>query len=389
MSYTFNTIYFEATRRCNLSCSLCMASSNVSAVVRRSAKQELTADEIEERVLVGGREIGCKVISWSGGEFLVRKDAADLVRRAARQGYESSICTNGTLVTRERLRELHAASGGTLVLAVGINSIENESAWTRDCDCDVALRVLAYCEELGIKRHAVVNVGRHNLSTLAHTLQWLEDHGIPYNRSPFTARGSGAAFYPEYCVSAQEMAERLHPELRRHPNGYISYTPFFLSPELHARLSGGKKNVTVPQNPSIGCWIGTWLALNAEGDVSPCGILLDVLACGNVRERSLKQIVDASPVYQSLLDRNNLQGRCGRCRYKFVCGGCRAMALFQHGDLLAEDPTCFFDPVDETTVCEHEAETNRNFKRYLFMARHAGRRLMKEAPAAPAAQPRT
>ncbi|MCY3019959.1 MAG: radical SAM protein [Planctomycetota bacterium] len=383
MNYTFNTIFYEVTRRCNLSCPLCMASSNAPEVVRESVKRELSTTEIEQRVLIPAREIGVKVMTWSGGEFLVRDDAVELLRLASKHGFESSVCTNGMLVTKERLRELHAASDGSLVVAVGINSIENENSWTRDCDCAVALKVIAMCGELGIKRHVVVNVGRHNLATIEHTLQYLEERGIPYNRSPFTARGSGCGYFEKLAVSAQEMKETLHPALRKHANGYISYTPFFLSPELHERFSKGRRNRTVPQNPSIGCWVGTWLAISAEGAVSPCGILLDVINCGNVREKTLKQIIDDSPVYQDLLDRNKLQGKCGRCRYKFTCGGCRAMAYFKHGNPLAEDPQCFFEPVDETTVCEHEAETNRIFKRYAFMVRHAGRSMMKTAPAAP------
>lgn len=381
MEYTFNTIFFEATRRCNLSCPLCMASSNKPDVVRESVKKELTTDEIEKYVLATAKEIGIKVMSWSGGEFLEREDSTELLRRATKYGYESTICTNGISITSEKLKELHEASGGTLVIAVGINSIENENAWTRDCDCDVALKVLQMCKDLGIKRHCVVNVGRHNLSTIQHTLQWLEDNGIPYNRSPFTARGSGMEYFKEMRVSPEEMKETLSPALRKHANGYISYTPFFLAPEVHDRFSKGQKNVTVPQNPSIGCWVGTWLGLSAEGDVSPCGILLDELNCGNVREKTLKQIIDESPVFQNLLDRNKLEGKCGRCRYKFTCGGCRAMAFFEDGNYMGEDPTCFFEPEDESTVCEYETETNKNFKRYAFMAQHAGTRLVKEEKA--------
>jgi radical SAM protein with 4Fe4S-binding SPASM domain len=113
------------------------------------------------------------------------------------------------------------------------------------------------------------------------------------------------------------------------------------------------------------------LALSAEGDVSPCAILLDDVGCGNVRDMTFPEIVGRSPVFQQLLDRTQLQGKCGRCRYKFTCGGCRAMAYYEHGDVMAEDPTCFFEPEDETTVSEHEAETNRMFKRYAFMVRYA------------------
>lgn len=371
--YAFSNLFFESTRRCNLSCPMCMASSNDREVVKRSKRAELTTDEIERYVLATARQIGIRTITWSGGEFILRRDAAELIRRATGYGYESTVCTNATRMTREKLLELEEASGGTLVVALGINSIENESAWTRDADCDQTLKVLELCAELSIRRHVVVNVGRHNLETLERTFQWLEDHGISYNRSPYTARGSGAEYWEELHFSREQMEATIHPALRKHPIGYISYTPLFLSPEVHERVSGGARNVTVPQNPPVGCWCGTWLAVNAEGEVAPCGILLDEVPCGNVRDQTLYEIVDQSSVFQKLLDRNHLKGKCGRCRYKFTCGGCRAMAHFHSGDLMAEDPTCFFEPVDETTVSEHETETNRMFKRYAFMARQSRR----------------
>ena len=369
--YSFDTLFFEATRRCNLACPMCMAASNDKDLVARSARRELDVDEIERYILQTAREIGIRIITWSGGEFIVRRDAVELVRRATRYGYESTICTNATLMTREKIEELREASGGTLVVAVGINSIDDENTWTRDADCEEALRVLELCRELDVRRHVVVNVGKHNLDDLDRTFEWLESQGIPFNRSPYTARGSGSAYWDELSFSREDMESSIHPALRKHPNGYISYTPFFLSPELHERISDGARNVTVPQNPSIGCWCGTWLAVNSEGDVSPCGILLDEVRCGNVREKSFQQILDASSAFQDVLDRNRLKGKCGRCRYKFTCGGCRAMAYFDTGDLMGEDPTCFFEPEDETTVSEHEAETNRMFKRYAFMVRQA------------------
>ena len=50
------------------------------------------------------------------------------------------------------------------------------------------------------------------------------------------------------------------------------------------------------------------------------------------------------------------------------------MAYFGNGDVMAEDPTCFFEPEDESTVSEHEQETNRIFRRYVFMARYSERK---------------
>jgi radical SAM protein with 4Fe4S-binding SPASM domain len=379
--YTFKTIFFEATRLCNLACPMCMASSNDTKLVRDSVKQELSTDEIEEHVFKTAHEIGVDTITWSGGEFVLRKDALELIRRATKYGYSSIVTTNAKNLTRQNLIELNEASGGTIVIAVGINSIDNEESWTRDSECDPSIKVLEWCEELGIRRNVVVTIGQHNLATLDKTLQWIADRGIPYNRSPFTARGSGRDYWDQLRFTDKDMDEVIHPALRKHPLGYISYTPFFLSPEVHERYSKGVRNVTVPQNPSIGCWCGTWIGLSAEGDVSPCAILIDELDCGNVRDKTFQEIIDDSPTFQKILDREQLTGKCGRCRYKLTCGGCRAMAWFEHGDYMAEDPTCFFEPEDETTVSEHEEETNRMFKRYAFMKRAAEQKLKVERKA--------
>jgi radical SAM protein with 4Fe4S-binding SPASM domain len=369
--YSFNNLFFEATRRCNLSCSMCMASSNNKPLVERKAKDELSTDEIERHVLRTVRDIGVETITWSGGEFVLRPDAVELVRRASDYGYSSIMATNGTQLDRRQLEELNKAADGSLVVAVGINSVDEDNRATRDADCDVALKILDLCEELGIRRNVVVTLGQHNMATLDQTLNWLEEKGIPYNRSPFTARGSGREFWDSMRFTRTDMENVIHPALRRHPLGYISYTPFFLGPEVHERFSKGARNITVPQNPSIGCWCGTWLAMSAEGDVSPCGILLDDVVYGNVRDMTFQEIIDSSPEFQKILDRNQLEGKCGRCRYKFTCGGCRAMAYYEHGNVMAEDPTCFFEPEDESTVSEHEQETNKMFKRYAFMVRYA------------------
>lgn len=348
-----------------------MASSNDVKRVKESRKVELSTDEIEQHILKTVKDIGVEKITWSGGEFMLRKDAVELVRRATEYGYSSIITTNGSKMTREKLLEFKEASNHSVVIAVGINSIDDENSWTRDTDCEQSLGVLKMCKELDIRPNVVVTIGQHNTETVAKTLQWLEDNNIPYNRSPYTARGYGREYWDKLRLSKEDMEETFHPELRKHANGYISYTPFFLSPEVHDEISGGIANITVPQNPSIGCWCGTWLAVNAEGDVAPCGILLDDVNCGNVREKTFQQIIDDSTVFNQILDRNQLKGKCGRCRYQFTCGGCRAMAYFEYGDIMAEDPTCFFEPIDKTTVCEHEQETNRNFKKFVSITRIA------------------
>jgi hypothetical protein len=40
-----------------------------------------------------------------------------------------------------------------------------------------------------------------------------------------------------------------------------------------------------------------------------------------------------------------LEGKCGRCEYREICGGCRARAFAQTGNLLAADESCAYEPV--------------------------------------------
>lgn len=371
-SYRFPAIYFEATRVCNLRCPMCMTGSNDAARVRASRRRELSFEEIRELVLRPAKNLGVLAIGWSGGEFLLRKDAFDLLRLTVDLGYQCKLCSNGELLTRERLRTIKDATRGKVTIALGLNSIDERNTWSRDAAPDRTLEVLDLCEELKIDRHVIITIGKHNTETFERTVQYLVDRRISYNRSPLVARGSGCEYFGAKAFDRDDLAQKFHPALRRHVNGYVSYTPFFLSPELHAEVSGDVRNGTVPHNPPIGCWVGTWLTLNAEGDVSVCPVLLDVLSAGNVRDKPLDRLVNDSPLFASLLDRSRLKGRCGRCRYQYTCGGCRAMAYFHTGDYLEEDPTCFFDPVDRTTVSEHEAETNRFFKKYLMVARYVG-----------------
>lgn len=83
-----------------------------------------------------------------------------------------------------------------------------------------------------------------------------------------------------------------------------------------------------------------------EGTVYPCMVLQEKV--GNVREQSFNEIWYNSPVLNKLRDRDLLRGKCGRCKYRMVCGGARCKAYAKTGDVLAEDPTCWFT---EEEVC--------------------------------------
>ena len=57
---------------------------------------------------------------------------------------------------------------------------------------------------------------------------------------------------------------------------------------------------------------------------------------------TLADIWQTSEFFADLRDLDELKGKCGRCGYAKVCGGCRARAYGSTGDYLAEEPFCAY-----------------------------------------------
>jgi len=81
-----------------------------------------------------------------------------------------------------------------------------------------------------------------------------------------------------------------------------------------------------------GCLGGiSFCFVSSTGDVQPCGYL--PVVAGNVKEKSFKEIWEDSVLFNDLRDYDKLGGKCGRCSYNNVCGGCRARAYAATGGL--------------------------------------------------------
>ncbi len=92
-----------------------------------------------------------------------------------------------------------------------------------------------------------------------------------------------------------------------------------------------------------GCLAGIGFCfVSYRGDVQGCGYL-DVRA-GKVTENSFGEIWRDSQLFRELRNIANLKGKCGRCEYKRVCGGCRARAYESSGDYLQAEPYCIYEP---------------------------------------------
>jgi radical SAM protein with 4Fe4S-binding SPASM domain len=123
-----------------------------------------------------------------------------------------------------------------------------------------------------------------------------------------------------------------------HPDKAISMERFSVSTYFDC---AGQDNLYRKFAPYLGgCPAGRiYCNIQPNGNVTPCMFMPDYPVAGNLRTEMFEDIWN-SPTFEALRDRTRLKGACGDCRFRILCGGCRAKAAACEGDYLASDPTC-------------------------------------------------
>jgi len=78
------------------------------------------------------------------------------------------------------------------------------------------------------------------------------------------------------------------------------------------------------------------------GNICPSGFL--PAPRGNVRTASLGDVYRNDHVFVRLRNANALLDKCGRCRFRAICGGSRSRAFAATGAVMASDPLCAYEP---------------------------------------------
>jgi AdoMet-dependent heme synthase len=361
----FFLCYFEATRQCDQNCAYCMTRTDSPLEAK-----ELSTEEVKHLVLDEVKKICPQgMVAFSGGEFLLRKDALQLLQYSSQIGLYSFVNTNGKCLDQALIKKIKKTASGRIIFGFSLDSIDGQAQGkTRGNKPDEILALARMCDQEHIGYFFLITITKLNLATLAQTLEFLKAHNIPMIRSPFVPRGAGKAM-GQIAFDRKDMQEFVHPALRNNPLSYVSYVPFFASPEY---LKKTWDHLEIPI-ASLGCQAARgFIGISAEGKVAPCVHLLDTeLNCGNVREKPLSELLETDSVLTGLKDGSQVKGKCGRCRYKHSCRGCRAMAYYATGDHLEADPSCFFEPADESTRSEFEDMQDQNVSRFIrFVALH-------------------
>lgn len=344
-------VVWNMTKRCNLRCVHCYAQAEseegVDAISTKKAKEII--DDLAA--------YGAPVILFSGGEPLVRKDLVELAHYAVSKGMRAVISTNGTLITREKAKELKEVGLSYVGISLdGGEEVHDRFRKVPGCFAK-AMEGVENCQKEGLKVGLRFTINKRNVEEVPKIFKILEEREIPrvcFYHLVYSGRGSE--------LIKEDLS---HAETRRVVDLIMDLTK-----ELFAK--GKKKEVLTVDNHADGPYVYLRLLKENpqraeevyellqfnEGNNSGRGfgciswdgsVHADQFwrnhTFGNVLERPFSEIWE-DPNIELLQKLKNkkayVKGRCAKCRFLNICAGnFRARAEAYYGDIWAPDPACY------------------------------------------------
>lgn len=325
-------IAWEVTAACNLACEYCRASASATPDEAELSTEEALAfiDQVAPEK---------PMIIFSGGEPLLRPDVFTLAEYANNLGVRVSLATNGTLLTPEMVDRIKKARIMRVSISLDGPDPETHDATRGSGSFDLSMRGIDNLRgEVDFQINMTIT--KENLDQVGATMDLAERLGaVAFHLFFLVPTGRGSE---EELVTPEEQDEILRWVAKECKNRKIE-VKVTCAPQYGRVIREVLTDSERKGMMASSCLAGTsFVFVSRTGDVCPCGYL--PVVAGNVRMESFSEIWENSPVLQDLRKRE-LLGRCGRCDYRKVCGGCRARAYAKTGDYLESDPLCSYGKV--------------------------------------------
>lgn len=294
------------TRACNLKCRFCFFSAGSACA------DELTTEDYF-RLIDRLAAMGVRTVYLMGGEPLLRKDVFRIADRAREQGLVASLVTNGTLLTKDMANRVARSFTFTQVSIDGLeranDAIRGKGGFQRSVE-----GVRRLLDQGGDVRVASV-VSRYNVGELDEFLSFMVTTGIPTVHF-INLQECGRGREGRIGVSAKEFFRALLPV-------------WYKWKEVMGRSNALNFLLPVRGFRKTHCGVGNGMVeIDSQGNVFGCYKYMETgQSAGNVRDMSIEEIYDRSPVLTAIRDKSVLDDpACRKCHYRFLCGGdCMAM----------------------------------------------------------------
>lgn len=347
MKRDYTSIRLEVTSHCNLKCEYCHNAQY------SNQKDDLTTDEIIMLIKNLKEHYDIKKVLLTGGEPLTKTDICTIIYEISRMGIKTDMVTNGTLITKEKLKDLETA--GLKRIRISIDEVDTRTdvrgasnpneLWEKTRmvveKTNIELCVHTVCSpynvknlfdvykkvlEVGAARWRVFDLGfqgdfvdkkqKFNLESYYHDLiqstrKILQDY-LANNRKDVLEMEINNIFRTAFLDMREE-----------------DYVGFDLTKELNSRLDFSPCDYIASHQ----------LSIRSNGIATLCQYfhnpIFDYKQAGFDVPKALE---NRNPFEEDEITMGDLQ-YCSKCKYCMVCNsGCRSRALFLTGDIHDADP---------------------------------------------------
>lgn len=182
-------------------------------------------------------------------------------------------------------------------------------------------KALDLCERYNIYTAIIFSLNKRNFNKIPEMIEFCKEHKV--KQFSFSRL--------DFCPNTPMEKEK-----------FINNKEYLEVSKKLVEIRDKESKIHVTSNDAIwkGCGACSLTAtISADGNIYPCAFLK--IKCGNIRDGV--KVAWSSEIFENIRI-SNLKGKCGNCKYKLICKGCRAVAYETTKDYLGEDLGCWLTP---------------------------------------------
>ena len=337
-------VQIEVTGYCNMNCKHCRAANET--------KRNMSLEQIEKilKIINKVRDDDFRLI-LSGGEPFLHPKILEILKLIKKYNIESVvITTNASLVDDKILKAMNDLKFKFLCIQVSLDSLDEEThdnfrrykgAYQK---CIETLNKIQNYDN--IYSSIRMTLTKETINEIEKMIDFSIQHHVKIlgigSVIPF-----GNAKSKVLCLTPQQKKDFLEKLAVEHKK-YNDKIDITTEDPLKFLVNGSPWQYTdntseVDDSFFGGCTAGiTTFNVSSDGDITPCAMIEEkILNINNYG--SIDDILNSysnSLLIKKLFSRK-FSGKCGNCKNKRICGGCRAVAKGYTKDLMGSDLSCW------------------------------------------------
>lgn len=339
-------IYWELTRSCDLACKHCRA----EALLRRNPL-ELTDGQCLQ-MLQDIKDFGAPYphLVITGGDPLKHPDMFKILAWAKELGIGVSLSPSGTTsLTLEAFKIFKELDVETVSLSLDGATEESHDNFRGVKGCwKWTMEAVEYAREVGMP----IQINSLVSSKTVHEIDDIYEHIktldiVRWSVFFLIGVGRGTDLRELTPQQAEDTLKWIFNKQKTSPFSIkTTEAPHYRRVAMQDLMAEGKRRnseTPMPFERGFGIRDGNGIMfVSHTGDVYPSGFL--PLSAGNVKKTPISEIYRNSELFQLIRDPQYMEGKCGVCEFRYVCGGSRARAYASTGNPYGSDPLCIYQP---------------------------------------------